>query len=161
MDAVVYSSVSHLLDPERVKNLRLERAWSQEHLAGLSGLSLRTIQRIEKRGKASMESKKALAAVFEVDLASLAPDPEIVRKRQIDEAALRCVWAGGLIGLILGLVGGMFGLTRILSGSAAWGVAAGLVGIVGLVAGIVFGVKAHKAMRRAAEGDDANEQGDA
>lgn len=103
-----------------------------------------------------MESQKALAAVFEVDLSALAPAPEVVRKRQIDEAALRFVLAGGLIGLILGLVGGAFGLTQILYGSAAWGVAAGLVGVLGLVGGILFGVKAHKAMRRAAEPDDDN-----
>ncbi|EAV0890196.1 XRE family transcriptional regulator, partial [Salmonella enterica] len=31
----------------RVKQLRLERAWSQERLAELSSLSTRTIQRIE------------------------------------------------------------------------------------------------------------------
>ena len=160
MEAVANSSVSHLIDPERVKNLRLERAWSQEQLAEFSGLSLRTIQRIEKRGKASMESKKALASVFEIDLAALAPDPEVVRQRQIDEAALRFVFAGGLIGLILGLVGGMFGLTQIVSGSATWGLAAGLLGIAGLVGGVVFAVKAHKAMLRTQDSDDANKQGD-
>ena len=108
-----------------------------------------------------MESKKALASVFEVDLASLAPDPEVVRKRQINEAALRFVFAGGLIGLILGLVGGMFGLTQIVSGSATWGLAAGLVGIAGLVGGVVFAVKAHRAMRLTEDGDDPSKPGDA
>ena len=107
-----------------------------------------------------MESKKALAAVFEIDLGALAPDPEVVRKHQIDAAALRFVWAGGLIGLILGLAGGMFGLTQVVSGSAAWGVAAGLVGILGLVGGIVFAVKAYNAMSQPAESDDANEHRD-
>ncbi len=54
-----------------VHKLRLQRGWSQEQLADLSGLSVRTIQRIERGGGASVESLKALAAVFEVDLHQL------------------------------------------------------------------------------------------
>jgi transcriptional regulator with XRE-family HTH domain len=149
-----------LLDPERVKRLRVERAWSQEQLAEISGLSLRTIQRIEKRGKASMESKKALASVFEVGFAALEPPPDVVRRQQIDVASLRFVLAGGLIGLVFGLAGGGLGLAHVLSGSVAWGVAAGLVGIVGLVGGVVFGVKAHRAMHSAPDGDRSNKAGD-
>jgi transcriptional regulator with XRE-family HTH domain len=54
-----------------VHKLRLQRGWSQEQLADLSGLSVRTIQRIERGGSASIESLKALAAVFEVDFHQL------------------------------------------------------------------------------------------
>ncbi|MEI7443675.1 MAG: 2TM domain-containing protein [Burkholderiales bacterium] len=54
-----------------VHKLRLQRGWSQEQLADLSGLSVRTIQRIERGGSASVESLKALAAVFEVDFQQL------------------------------------------------------------------------------------------
>jgi transcriptional regulator with XRE-family HTH domain len=54
-----------------VQKLRLQRGWSQEDLAELSTLSVRTIQRIERGHTASMESLKALAAVFEVDFLSL------------------------------------------------------------------------------------------
>ena len=50
-----------------VQKLRLQRGWSQEDLAALSTLSVRTIQRIERGHTASMESLKALASVFEVD----------------------------------------------------------------------------------------------
>src|SRR5262245_54758817 len=50
-----------------VKKLRAERHWSQEQLAAACGVNLRTIQRLENTGKASMESARALAAVFEVD----------------------------------------------------------------------------------------------
>ncbi|OIQ30881.1 MAG: hypothetical protein BM564_01320 [Bacteroidetes bacterium MedPE-SWsnd-G2] len=53
-----------------IKNLRLERHWSQEQLAEMSGLSVRTIQRIEKGGNAGLESVKALASVFEVNLSA-------------------------------------------------------------------------------------------
>lgn len=51
-----------------VKKLRLQRGWSQEHLAELTDLSVRTIQRIERGHKPGLETIKSLAAVFEVDL---------------------------------------------------------------------------------------------
>jgi transcriptional regulator with XRE-family HTH domain len=54
-----------------VQKLRLQRGWSQEDLAELSTLSVRTIQRIERGHTASAESLKALASVFEVDFLSL------------------------------------------------------------------------------------------
>jgi transcriptional regulator with XRE-family HTH domain len=54
-----------------VQKLRVQRGWSQEQLAELTGLSTRTIQRIERGQKASVESLKAIAAVFEVDLSAL------------------------------------------------------------------------------------------
>lgn len=54
-----------------VQKLRLQRGWSQQQLAELSGLSSRTIQRIEGGQKATAESLKSLAAVFEVDFQAL------------------------------------------------------------------------------------------
>lgn len=51
--------------------MRRDRGWSQSQLAEFSGLSLRTIQRIEKGSEPTLESLKALAAVFQVDLAEL------------------------------------------------------------------------------------------
>ena len=54
-----------------VHKLRLQRGWSQEQLAEFSGLSVRTIQRIEKGQKASLESLKSLAAVFELQVSDL------------------------------------------------------------------------------------------
>ncbi|MBT6078123.1 MAG: helix-turn-helix transcriptional regulator, partial [Oceanospirillaceae bacterium] len=50
-----------------IRKLRLERSWSQQQLAEYSGLSIRTIQRLEKGRVPSEESAKCLAAVFEVD----------------------------------------------------------------------------------------------
>jgi len=56
---------------ELLKKLRKEKAWSQEELALACGISLRTIQRIEKDGKASLESKKALASAFDINVSEL------------------------------------------------------------------------------------------
>ena len=54
-----------------IQKLRLQRGWSQQQLADLSGLSVRTIQRIEQGQVASTESLKSLAAVFEIDFSKL------------------------------------------------------------------------------------------
>jgi transcriptional regulator with XRE-family HTH domain len=54
-----------------VRRLRTGRGWSQEQLATASGLSLRTIQRVEAEGAASMATRVCLAATFDVPLADL------------------------------------------------------------------------------------------
>jgi transcriptional regulator with XRE-family HTH domain len=55
------------LDPSSVRRLREARNWSQEQLAAASGLSLRTIQRVESEGAASRETRVCLAAALDVD----------------------------------------------------------------------------------------------
>ena len=55
----------------RVRELRLARGWSQAQLAERSGLSVRTIQRIENGASPGLESLRSLAATFGVDIAEL------------------------------------------------------------------------------------------
>lgn len=55
------------LNAKKIKNLREKHCWSQDELAAISGLSIRTIQRVEKTGNSSLETHKALASVFHVD----------------------------------------------------------------------------------------------
>ena len=54
-----------------IRELRLERAWSQEQLAEAAGVSIRTVQRTENGSVPGLETLKALAAVFEMDVESL------------------------------------------------------------------------------------------
>ena len=54
-----------------VQKFRLQKGWSQEQLAELSGLSARTIQRIESGAVPSVESLKAIGSVFEIDWSQL------------------------------------------------------------------------------------------
>jgi transcriptional regulator with XRE-family HTH domain len=85
-----------------VRRLRTERGWSQEQLAAVSGLSLRTIQRVEAEGTASMATRVSLAATFSVPLGELAGATAV-----IGTARERPAWhVGGLfVGLaILGCV---------------------------------------------------------
>lgn len=60
-----------------VQKLRLQRGWSQQQLAELSGLSARTIQRIENGQPASAESLKSLASVFEIDFSTLTSEQDM------------------------------------------------------------------------------------
>ncbi|QUD86321.1 2TM domain-containing protein [Phenylobacterium montanum] len=72
-----------------IQKMRLQRGWSQEQLAEVSGLSVRTIQRLERGQPGSLESLKALAAVFDTDLESLketAVDEPQLSKIRPDEA---------------------------------------------------------------------------
>lgn len=55
------------INSDKIKRLRSEKNWSQEQLSENCKLSLRTIQRLESSGKASIESVRALADAFEVD----------------------------------------------------------------------------------------------
>lgn len=55
------------IDATLAKKLRTAENWSQEQLSEACGLSLRTIQRLENGGNASIESVRALAAAFGID----------------------------------------------------------------------------------------------
>jgi DNA-binding XRE family transcriptional regulator len=115
------------IDIDRVRELRRERAMSQEELAGATGLCLRTIQRIETDGIASLESKKALASVFQVELETL-DDTRDERAR-----FLRGLNGGTTLGMTGALIGGASAFVAISTSFAAGEMAAS-------DAGIAFGV---------------------
>jgi transcriptional regulator with XRE-family HTH domain len=57
---------------EHVQALRGQKGWTQDHLAAVTGLSSRTIQRLESgRGGQSLQSLQAFAAVFGCDVSRL------------------------------------------------------------------------------------------
>ena len=58
-------------DPQILIDLRRNNYWTQEDLSLASGVSTRTIQRIEREGGGSVETWKALAAAFDVDVSTL------------------------------------------------------------------------------------------
>lgn len=77
-----------------VRRLRSERGWSQDQLAIAAGLSLRTVQRVEAEGIASVGTAVCLAATYGAKLIEL-------QEEQIDRAGLS-VWVSP-IALLLGL----------------------------------------------------------
>ncbi|WP_349254884.1 helix-turn-helix domain-containing protein [Thalassotalea castellviae] len=64
-----------------LKELRISRHLSQEQLAQMSGLNVRTIQRIESGKNASLESLKCLAAALDVDISTLNQEKFTVNKQ--------------------------------------------------------------------------------
>lgn len=69
------------LNVDKLKKQRNLRAWTQSHLAEVSDISLRTIQRIEKSGIASQESAQSICAAYEIKIEDLLVSaPEEVTK---------------------------------------------------------------------------------
>ena len=87
------------IDSAYIKAQRARRAWSQEHLAEVTGLGLRTIQRIEKTGAASYESARSLAAVFQIDVAELRVAPAVVVESKRVNLSMRQVL--GVVGALV------------------------------------------------------------
>lgn len=54
------------VNAQLIKSMRTKRSWTQQHLADACGISLRTVQRVERYGTASNETVMGLASVFEV-----------------------------------------------------------------------------------------------
>ena len=64
-----------------VKKLRKQKNWSQDQLATMCGLSIRTIQRVESGQSASLETLKSLASVFEIEIIKLTEDIKVIDKK--------------------------------------------------------------------------------
>ena len=90
------------LDSSRIRMEREGRAWSQEHLAEVAGLSLRTIQRVETSGSASFETAKSLAAVLELEVAALRAPAEA--SQQATPEHRREVWGLRYLGVAASLL---------------------------------------------------------
>ena len=124
--------MSFKIDSAKIKRWREERHWSQEHLAELAGIGLRTIQRIENGEPASQESLLALAAAFNIDVLALCIDPEaeaaeIVRARneRVTSGLRLSLWihiASYVFGMILfaGISLGMGGGQYVMMWPTIW-----------------------------------------
>ncbi|WP_039058629.1 helix-turn-helix domain-containing protein [Enterobacter sp. Bisph1] len=126
-----------------VKALRLARAWSQEQLAEMAALSVRTVQRIENGDQPSLETLSALAAVFGVSVTALSGQCEAGEEgldQRIHAARERLAAEGGfwralVSAMVVCVV--LFFLNRSLSPQSYWSlwVAAiwgGLIAVKGL-----------------------------
>ncbi len=89
-----------------VKKLRLERGWTQEHLAHMAGVNVRTIQRVEKAGICDLETRSALASVFQVDLKQLDGETKIEQVKPADNGEplyySRVTTGGGVVDIFEG-----------------------------------------------------------
>jgi len=68
------------INRKKIIAARKARAWTQQHLADASALSLRTIQRVENNGSGSLETIKSLASCFELDVKTLFESESVLLK---------------------------------------------------------------------------------
>ncbi|NRA60560.1 MAG: helix-turn-helix transcriptional regulator [Psychrobium sp.] len=99
------------INSDMIRQLRNNRGWTQEQLSTVSGLSLRTIQRIEAQGNTSLESKVCLAATFEVNLCQLDVVDVVAGDQQILDVEYqpnKMVIGAGIFSLLLSVMGLLF-----------------------------------------------------
>ena len=126
-----------------IKHLRNQKGWPQEQLALISGISHRTIQRIETSGNCSLESKRALASAFEIEITALDIDDDAIADRERKNRQTRY----GYIGAGLGFFGSYAGITAaIFSGGMSYyqagvyyGSVAALIGLSCLLLRLIAG----------------------
>jgi DNA-binding XRE family transcriptional regulator len=121
-----------------VRDLRRERGWSQGQLATISGLSERTIQRIETGGDCSLDSKMALASAFELPPSALSSpnEPPAVQPTLLTD------WGGAAALLICGLIPPV--VVMLTATNGAWEVASfvSVIGITVVLTVMSYGARA-------------------
>jgi transcriptional regulator with XRE-family HTH domain len=74
---------------KRVKEERLKKGWTQEHLAEVADVTVRTVARIEKDEAHGLESLMAIAAAFEMELDKLAQVFRIAEAKPLRSLTIR------------------------------------------------------------------------
>ncbi|MFS1874092.1 helix-turn-helix transcriptional regulator [Enterovibrio norvegicus] len=122
-----------MINSEVLKSLRLKKSWSQEKLANATGLSLRTVQRVENTGTASLETKLALSSALEIK-----PEKLCIHSSKTQERSNPVIY--GYLGAAIGLVGSYAGISLGLwQGNLSFGQAGLWYGLVGAFVGLTCG----------------------
>ena len=94
---------------ETVRRARLQRGWTQQQLAEVADLSLRTVQRVENQSVASNETVSALCAVLEIERRQLLTRDPSRPEHQAAERRMRLLLpAAAVVGAMLGSGGTVF-----------------------------------------------------
>ncbi|MCH8478407.1 MAG: helix-turn-helix domain-containing protein [Wenzhouxiangella sp.] len=91
---------------DMIRQLRMQRGWTQQQLAEIADLSLRTVQRVENQNVASNESVSSLAAVLELPREQILAT--VISSDQISSAQRQVAWllpAATVAGAIIGSAG--------------------------------------------------------
>ena len=95
-----------MINRDKLRQLREIRLWTQEDLAAASGLSARTIQRIEAQGRCSKDSLQALSAAFDVAVMEFIADDDVENVHSNESLKIDRSW---VMGPIMGAIGGLTG----------------------------------------------------
>lgn len=98
-------------DKRKLIQQRQATYWTQEDLATASGVSVRTIQRMETGKNASLDSWKAIAAAFDIDVG----DFKIINTFDQENENYFRAMLGTSIGCLGGLLGCSFGWAGFVS----------------------------------------------
>lgn len=102
-DAFHYKdSMSDKMNAHHLVALRQTHFWTQEDLAAASGLSVRTVQRMERGKSASIESWKLVAAAFDVPI-------DVFTSPPVDRGYITISTRQAAINSTIGCAGGLFG----------------------------------------------------
>ena len=113
-----------------IRSIRKRKSWSQSLLAEASGLSIRTIQRLEKKGVGAPETLLAVAGALDIDvtdLTSKTSEPSSLLSISFEKGSIRLSlqswfnkklesWRKAFfsIGLLTGLMPGLFIMVNLL-----------------------------------------------
>ncbi|GAA6152471.1 helix-turn-helix transcriptional regulator [Pseudoteredinibacter isoporae] len=122
-----------MINHQLIKTLRQQKAWSQEQLSSIAGVSYRTVQRVERDGRASLETQKAIAAAFEIELEQLrVKEPA---DTPVSGNVKGATW--GYAGILLGFVCAVLAVFLDMSaGGISPTVAGTTLGLLGAVSGL-------------------------
>ena len=100
------------IDQYKIKQLRQQRGWTQQQTADIANLSIRTVQRVELNGTASVETTRSLAAILEIEFEALLLDDSIEKLKAPETSQagfqLRQLAIGVLLGVAITLVFQLF-----------------------------------------------------
>ena len=92
-----------IINAALVRERRISRGWTQQQLADVSGLSLRTIQRVESQGQGSMETGNALCSVLEIERRKLCEMPKDDAASAMRARLVAFMFGGFLAGFACGV----------------------------------------------------------
>ncbi|WP_133405291.1 helix-turn-helix domain-containing protein [Parashewanella tropica] len=101
------------VNAKTIKQYRLVKGWTQQHLAEICGVSLRTIQRVERYGTASNDTAMGIASAFETDISQIINLASTKEERPKSNNKLQHYWLV-VVSLLIGMMLGA-GLTLILN----------------------------------------------
>lgn len=128
------------INPSKLRSKRAEQHWSQSELCEASGLSLRTVQRMETGGRCSIDSVQAIAAAFNI------PADDFVVSQH--NTGIKRGMQFGFVGVATGALAATISVFYSLETATITPVDAGTsFGIIGTIAGLscaFIGFMSHK-----------------
>lgn len=128
------------INSSMLRSKRAEQHWSQSELCEASGLSLRTVQRMETEGRCSIDSVQAIAAAFNVPA-----DDFLVSQRHAGiKRGVQFGFAGVAIGALASATSVFYSLQTVTITSADAGTSFGIIGAIAGLSCAFIGIMSHK-----------------